>query len=162
MNLMRHFLKKAKLFVTGYYDTLRFSRTVFCYDEAWFTLCGSANSKNTRIWSTENPHKLFEKPLHGAKIGLLVEMSDNRIFFTFFGETSIAPRDIKQLFRPFAKTLTQTEKEGYYQQDGASAHTAGISIAEVEKVFGPRIISRTRPIAWPPRSPDLTPPDFYM
>ena len=47
---------------------------------------------------------------------------------------------------------------GWFQQDGATAHTARVSMAAVGEVFGDRVISCG---LWPPRSPDLTPPDFF-
>jgi hypothetical protein len=48
---------------------------------------------------------------------------------------------------------------GYHQQDGATSHTSGMSIAEVVSFFPDRVISRG---LGPPRSPDLTPPDFFL
>jgi hypothetical protein len=46
-----------------------------------------------------------------------------------------------------------------FQQDGATAHTANNSMKLVNEIFGERVISRN---LWPPRSPDLNPPDFYL
>jgi hypothetical protein len=48
---------------------------------------------------------------------------------------------------------------GYFQQDSATAHTARISVTLLRGVFGDRIISKD---IWPPRSPDLTPPDYNL
>jgi len=45
------------------------------------------------------------------------------------------------------------------QQDGATAHTAHRSMAFLDDVFADRTISKT---IWPPRSPDLSPPDFFL
>jgi hypothetical protein len=65
-----------------------------------------------------------------------------------------------ELFREFVNQLDDQElKLGYYQQDGATSHTSGVSMAEVESFFPDRIISRG---LWPPRLPDLTPPDFFL
>ena len=47
----------------------------------------------------------------------------------------------------------------YFQQDGATAHTAHMSMALLDDVFVDRIISKT---IWPPRSPDLSPPNFFL
>ena len=43
--------------------------------------------------------------------------------------------------------------------DGATAHTARATMTAVRKVFGERVISGD---LWPPRLPDLAPPDFYL
>jgi hypothetical protein len=47
----------------------------------------------------------------------------------------------------------------WFQQDGANAHTANNSMKLLNEIFGERVISRN---LWLPRSPDLTPPDFYL
>ena len=45
--------------------------------------------------------------------------------------------------------------EAWFQQDGATSHTAKQSMAAVQELFGNRVISRFGDIPWPPRSPDL-------
>ena len=41
----------------------------FMSDQAWFHLTGHVNSQNTCYWSSENPHVIYETPLHDLKIG---------------------------------------------------------------------------------------------
>jgi len=48
---------------------------------------------------------------------------------------------------------------GYFQQDGATSHTSHASMAEIQSFFCDRVISKG---LWPPRSPDLTPPDYFL
>ena len=50
----------------------------------------------------------------------------------------------------------------WFQQDGTTAHTARATIKLLRQTFGHRIISRNTEILWPPRSPDLTPPDYFL
>jgi len=50
----------------------------------------------------------------------------------------------------------------WFQQDGATAHTVGISFAAFRRLFPQRVISRFGDVPWPPRSPDLTTPDFFL
>jgi hypothetical protein len=41
-----------------------------------------------------------------------------------------------ELFREFVNQLDDQELTlGYYQQDGATSHTSGVSMAEVESLF---------------------------
>ncbi|KAJ4431611.1 hypothetical protein ANN_20210 [Periplaneta americana] len=47
-------------------------------------------------------------------------------------------------------------------RDGATSHTARISMDAVNALFPGRVISRKGDIAWPPRSPDLTVCDFFL
>jgi len=65
------------------------------------------------------------------------------------------------------KTELQISKYCYqntlwFQQDGATAHTAVNSIAALRRLFPQRVISRFGDAPWPPRSPDLTAPDFFF
>jgi hypothetical protein len=52
--------------------------------------------------------------------------------------------------------------ELWFQQDGATAHTARASMALLRERFPGRVISRFGDINWPPRSQDLTAPDFFL
>ena len=60
-------------------------------------------------------------------------------------------------------TVNQLDNEelsiGYFQHDGATSHTSLASMAEIQSFFGDRVISKG---LWPPRSPDLTPPDYFL
>jgi hypothetical protein len=44
-------------------------------DEAWFHLSCYVNSQNTRLWGSENPHALFEEPLHSQKVAVFCALS---------------------------------------------------------------------------------------
>jgi hypothetical protein len=50
----------------------------------------------------------------------------------------------------------------WFQQDGAPAHTAGDTKELLQSHFGTRVVSRGFLHEWPPRSPDLTPCDFFL
>ena len=50
----------------------------------------------------------------------------------------------------------------WFQQDGATAHTAVSSIAALRRVFPQQAISHFGDVPWPPRSLDLTAPDFFL
>lgn len=130
-------------------------------DEAWFYLSGYVNSQNTRIWSTENPHEFKEISLHPQKVGVWCGLSRKRIIGPiFFDETINAERYRTHILEPFVSQLNETELEqGWFQQDGATAHTARLSLNFLESIFANRIISRG---IWPARSPDLTPLDYYL
>ena len=119
------------------------------------------NSQNSRVWSTENPHALFQKPLHDQKVSVWCALSRGCIIGSIFFENTITTEHyIHNILELFFDQLTEQEKQqGWFQQDGATAHTARVSMAAVSEVFGDRVISRS---LWPPRSPDLTPPDFYL
>ena len=50
----------------------------------------------------------------------------------------------------------------WFQQDGATSHTARVTIDLLKGKFGERVISRNGPVEWPPHSCDLTPLDFFL
>ncbi|GFV27641.1 transposable element Tc3 transposase [Trichonephila clavipes] len=52
--------------------------------------------------------------------------------------------------------------ELWFQQDGATCHTARATIDLLKDTFGDRLISRFGPVNWPPRSCDLTPLDHFL
>ena len=65
-----------------------------------------------------------------------------------------------EIFKEFVDQLDDDElRNGYFQQDGATCHTSNESMTEIESFFDDRIISKA---LWPPRSPDLSPPDFFL
>ncbi|GFY24443.1 uncharacterized protein TNCV_1014911 [Trichonephila clavipes] len=53
-------------------------------------------------------------------------------------------------------------QELWFQQDGATCHTARATIDLLKDMFGDRLISRFGPVNWPPRSCDLTPLDYFL
>ncbi|GFU18167.1 uncharacterized protein TNCV_2033261 [Trichonephila clavipes] len=53
-------------------------------------------------------------------------------------------------------------QELWFQQDGATCHTARATIDLLKDAFGDRLISRFGPVNWPPRSCDLTPLDYFL
>ncbi|GFV46419.1 transposable element Tc3 transposase [Trichonephila clavipes] len=77
------------------------------------------------------------------------------------------------LFRDFPEVInsiivvkipnpTDISLELWFQQDGATCHTARATIYLLKDTFGDRLISRFGPVNWPPRSCDLTPLDYFL
>lgn len=50
----------------------------------------------------------------------------------------------------------------WFQHDGAPAHKSAQPCTFLAQTFGPRIIGYGGQQEWPPRSPDLTPLDFFL
>jgi hypothetical protein len=53
-------------------------------------------------------------------------------------------------------------QNGYFQHDGATAHTTQENLVYLQQFYGNRIISNRLNPEFPPRSPDLTPLDFCI
>ncbi|GFW86443.1 DUF4817 domain-containing protein [Trichonephila clavipes] len=53
-------------------------------------------------------------------------------------------------------------QELWFQQDGATCHTARAIIDLLKDTFVEHLISRFGPVNWPPRSCDLSPLDYFL
>lgn len=133
----------------------------FFSDEAWFHLSGYVNSQNYRTWGAENPHVFMETTLHPIKVGVWVAMSRRRIIGPIFFQGTVTAEVYRnQIIDTFLNELHDDELQyGFFQQDGAPAHTSRETLRYLEEYFGERLISLGR---YPPRSPDLTPLDFCL
>ncbi|GFW11233.1 DUF4817 domain-containing protein [Trichonephila clavipes] len=54
------------------------------------------------------------------------------------------------------------DEELWFQQDGATCHTARATIDLLKDTLDDRLISRFGPVNWSPRSCDLTPLDYFL
>ena len=59
----------------------------------------------------------------------------------------------------FGKPKDDKLSIGCFQQDGAASHTSHASVAEIQSFFSDRVIPKG---LWPPRSPDLTLPYYFL
>ena len=144
---------------------------LFMSDEAHFHLNGYVNKQNFRFWSNFNPHELHEKPLHSEKVTVWCAISAKFIvgpyFFEEKGETLTVTSDrylamLKDFFIPELSRLNVNLANTWFQQDGATSHTARKCMDFLRQHFPSKIFSRFGDIAWPPRSPDLTAPDYFL
>ena len=77
--------------------------------------------------------------------GVLCQGGGGIIGPIFFENIITSERYIHNILEPFFDQLTEQEKQqGWFQQDGATAHTARVSMAAVGEVFGDRAFINTR------------------
>jgi len=101
-----------------------------------------------------------EEPLHSKKIGVWCGMFRRRIIGPIFFDATVTTAAYMEIFNSFVNQLDDEELSiGYFQQDGETSHTSHASMAEIQCFFGDRVISKG---LWPPRSPDLTSPDYLL
>ncbi|GFU72212.1 uncharacterized protein TNCV_509751 [Trichonephila clavipes] len=117
-----------------------FHKRILFSDEAHFWLNGYVNKQNWRIWSEANPHVYVETPLHPEKL---------TVWCALWAGGILLQND-------------EGHNELWFQQDGATCHTARATIDLLKDTFGDRLISRFGPVNWPPRSCDLTPLDYFL
>ncbi|CAK1587985.1 unnamed protein product [Parnassius mnemosyne] len=75
---------------------------------------------------------------------------------------------LQKFFRSSLAGLQEYNSLTWFHQDRATCHTSNASMEVVQELFPGKVISRrvytttTTNIEWPPRSPDLFPPDFFL
>ena len=84
---------------------------------------------------------------------------DRRIIGPLFFETSRNAEAYQELIEQFITLLQVDERNCWFQQDRATAHTAAPTVVILHEFFGRNLISKG---LWPPRFPDLTSPDFFF
>ncbi|GFT55523.1 putative DD41D transposase [Trichonephila clavipes] len=139
-------------------------------DEAHFWLNGYVNKQNCHIWSEANPQVYVETPLHLEKLTVWCALWAGGIIGPYFfkndeGQNVTVSGDryramITNFFIP--ELNNHDVQELWFQQDGATCHTARAKIDLLKDTFGDRLISRFGPVNWPPRSCDLTPLDYFL
>jgi len=68
---------------------------------------------------------------------------------------------LEKFLRPRLEVFDDSE-DFWFQQDGATAHTARCSLGILREMFPSRLISLRGEIGWLARSPDLTPCYFFL
>lgn len=147
-----------------------FWRNIIMSDEAHFMLSGAVNKHNSRYYATENPEIIHEEPLHDQKVSVWCGIYAGGIIGPYFFENSRGkavtvngPRYREMITDFLQQELQDRELNNYwFQQDGATAHTAAETIDLLKPMFPNRLISKNGDFDWPPRSPDLTAPDFFL
>lgn len=133
-------------------------------DEATFYVSGKVNRHNCRIWGSENPHGIREYERDSPKVNVWCALSCSEVFGPFFfveqTVTAVTYLDMLQLY--LLPQLEDHQPNVMFQQDGAPPHWALIVREFLDTHFPGRWVGRGGPIQWPPRSPDLTPLDFFL
>ncbi|PNF28847.1 hypothetical protein B7P43_G04418 [Cryptotermes secundus] len=140
------------------YEEQRMMTPILFCDEACFHISGTVNRHNVRIWGSENPLECREKS--NVWCALMHDQVIGPFFFAEKTAISVIYLDMLQNFvYPQIETL---QSEIIFQEDGAPPHWSTIIREALDKHFPGRWIGRGSPISWPPRSPDITPLDFFL
>ncbi|GFU54728.1 DUF4817 domain-containing protein [Trichonephila clavipes] len=131
----------------------------------------ATSTNKTAAFGVKLIHKcMSKKPLHpekltvwcalwaGGMIGPYCFKNDEGHNVTVNGDRYRAM--ITNFFIP--ELNNQDVQELWFQQDGATCHTARATIDLLKDTFGDRRISCFGPVNWPPRSCDLTLLDYFL
>ncbi|GFV64101.1 putative DD41D transposase [Trichonephila clavipes] len=147
-----------------------FHKRILFSDEGHFWLNGYVNKQSCRIWSDANPQVYVETPLHQEKLVVWCVLWAGGIIGPYFFKnneghnvTVNGDRYRAMITNFFIPELNNHDvQELWFQQDGATCHTARATIELLKDKFGDHLISRFGPVNWPPRSCDLTPLDYFL
>lgn len=147
----------------------RFLNNVIMTDEAAFSMNGTVNTQNTRHWSEGKPDRnVFEESMRREKLSVWAGVCGNgRIVGPIFYEGALNGDSYNDMLN---ETIIPSVQQAYgghvrtcwFMQDGAPAHRRLIIRDTLRRVFQSRIIGIGFDKEWPPRSPDLTPCDFFL
>jgi len=68
----------------------------------------------------------------------------------------------RNFLRPQLRSLRVNIEEMWFQEDGATAHTARASMTVVRQMFPQHVVSRFGDAPWPTCSPHLSACDFFL
>ena len=137
-------------------------------DEATFNRDGMPNTRNSHIWARDNPHATNETH-HQQRFSLNVwcGVLDDQLIGPFVMQRRVTSEHYlhflkNELVGLLEEVSLQKRKEMWIQHDGAPLHFGKQVTAFLNDTYPNRWIGRGGPIAWPPRSPDLNPLDYYL
>ena len=117
-------------------------------DEAHFNLNRCVNKQNTRFWGTENPWQVHASPMHPVKVTVWCGVTSERVIGLFFFEdanknaVTVNAERYRDMLVNFVQPQLANLPGYWWQQDGATAHTARATMQLLTAMFQDRKISR--------------------
>lgn len=158
----------ARWFLHKEVETLDFLKRVLFTDETTFTREGIVNKKNNHFWAQENPHEIRQQ---NFQMRFSVNIWAGIVNDTLIGPYMLPNRLNRQTYLTFLRDVLpellhnlplEVRLNMWFQHDGAPPHFANEVRDFLNEVYSDQWIGRGGPVPWPPRSPDLTPLDFYV
>lgn len=143
-------------------------------DEAVFRMNGHVNVWNTRMYAPKNNHPNFTYDVPNNRESVMVWVGlcgDNLIVGPYFFQQNVNAQSYLQMINQYVLPQLQARygqfangavRRLWWVQDGAPAHRAIVVRRRLQQLFPNRVVGLGHPVEWPPRSPDLTPMDFFL
>jgi len=145
-----------------------FEVSILFTDEANFSHDAIINHHNNHLWSYENPHDIIEsRHQHKFSCNVWAGIIGDFLLGPIFLPPTLNGNNYTQFLETQLPILLedvplQIRNQMWFMQDGAPAHFSRIAREFLNNNYTNRWIGRRGPIAWPARSPDLNPLDFYL
>lgn len=155
----------------------RFLRDVIIGDEANFPMNGNVNTHNVRCYAPKNNpprHFTYDIPVSREKLVVWAGMmGDGALVGPVFIDGNMNAAKYREVINQtivphlLANGRYQVNANGsirrvWYFQDGAPCHRERGVHQILEDLFPRRVVGLGHAVEWPPRSPDLTPLDFFL
>ena len=126
------------------------------------------NSRNSHVWAEENPHEIIQKRNKNRfSVNVWAGVLGNHVIGPYILPNRLNSPTYLVFLRDILPDLVEEvplqERVGMWLQHGGTPAHFGDNVQEyLDVTFGECWIGRGGPTPWPPRSPDLTPLDFYF
>lgn len=161
----------AEIILRKHTEDNTFLHRIFWTDEATFTRGGYHNSHNLHFYAPENPH--LARPVNFQrqfKLNVWAAVVDNKVIGPHYFDGNLNGEIYAHFLEHDLPLLLERAELNihrlWFQHDGAPPHYSVVARTALNIMFHNRWIGRLggfdRAISWPPRSPDLTPLDFYL
>ena len=145
--------------------------TVIMTEEAHFHLSGYVNKQNYHYWAPENPQQLQQRPVYSERLTVWCGIASFGVIGPYFFEenegaaVTVTSKRYVAMLRNFCEPELRSRgidlSSVWFQQDGATAHTARASKSVLREMLPQHVISRGD-FPWPARSPDLSACDYFL
>lgn len=148
-------------------DRLFFNKILWS-DESRFHNNGTVNRHNCHYWSSVNPHWMKETNFQVAwGVNVWCGLFNGHLIGPYFYQGTLSGERYLNFLQNELPLLLENipineRASMWWQQDGAPPHFARQVTTYLDATFPARWIGRNGVIQWPPRSPDLTPLDFFL
>lgn len=143
-----------------------FLKNICFTDESTFYLHTQPNKQNSRVWSNSNPHKFVSTHSQKSKkVNIWAGILNHHIIGPFIIEGTLNGEKYLELLQeqiiPRIREVAIVDNV-WYQHDGCPSHFVRPVTNLLNETFPNRWIGRGGAVHWPPRSPDLSPNDFFL
>ena len=145
-----------------------FHRRILFGDESTFTTNGVVSSQNCRWWSDVNPNFIIDnKNQYYQKTNVWCGILNDKLLGPFFFRENLnGDRYLNFLeteIGEFLDDMVLEERQNlWFQHDGCPAHSTRNVSQWLNRTFPNKWLGRNTDPRWPPRSPDITPLDYFL
>ncbi|XP_067005481.2 uncharacterized protein [Anabrus simplex] len=136
--------------------------------EAMFSRKGIFNFESAQYWTVENPNSVVQQRIKERKgANLWVGVISNCIIGPHTLPDRLTPEYYNYFITEVLPKLLEDLPLGIrskicFQQDGAPVHRLKAVRKELPSIFPGGWFGKNESVAWPPRSPDLNPVEFFL